>query len=38
MSDRTLQLTDELVAYVRRVGVSEHPVLAALREETRRRP
>ncbi len=38
MSDRTLQLTDQLVEYVRRVGVREHPVLARLREETATRP
>ena len=34
MANRTLDLTDELVAYVQRVGVREHPVLAALRERT----
>ena len=34
MSNRTLTLTDELVDYVRRLGVREHPVLARLREET----
>ena len=34
MSERTLQLTDELVAYVRRWGVREHPALARLRERT----
>lgn len=34
MSNRTITLTDELVDYVRRVGVREHPVLARLREET----
>lgn len=34
MSNRTLNLTDDLVAYVQRLGVREHPVLAALREET----
>ena len=34
MSSRTIALTDELVAYVREVGVREHPVLARLREET----
>ena len=38
MSDRTIQLTDQLVDYVRSVGVREHPVLAGLREETARRP
>lgn len=34
MSNRTLTLTDDLVEYVRRVGLREHPVLARLREET----
>jgi predicted O-methyltransferase YrrM len=34
MSSRTINLTDEVVDYVRRVGVREHPVLARLREET----
>ena len=34
MSNRTLNLTDDLVAYVHRYGVREHPVLAALRERT----
>ena len=34
MTDRTITLTDELVDYVRQVGVREHPVLARLREET----
>ncbi len=34
MANRTLDLTDDLVAYVHRVGVREHPVLAALRERT----
>ena len=34
MANRTLTLTDEIVDYVRRVGVREHPVLARLREET----
>lgn len=34
MSERTLTLTDELIDYVRRVGVREHPVLAQLREDT----
>ena len=38
MSDRTIQLTDQLVEYVRRVGVREHPVLAGLRAETAQRP
>jgi predicted O-methyltransferase YrrM len=34
MANRTLTMTDDLVAYVQRFGVREHPVLAALREET----
>jgi predicted O-methyltransferase YrrM len=34
MANRTLNMTDELVDYVRRLGVREHPVLAKLREET----
>jgi predicted O-methyltransferase YrrM len=34
MSSRTINLTDEVVAYVHRHGVREHPVLAALRERT----
>ncbi len=34
MANRTIDLTDEVVDYVRRVGVREHPVLARLREET----
>ncbi len=34
MSNRTLTLTDDLVDYVRRVGVREHPALAAVRDET----
>ena len=34
MSNRTLNLTDELVGYVNRYGVREHPVLAGLRERT----
>jgi predicted O-methyltransferase YrrM len=38
MSNRTLTLTDDLVAYVRRHGVREHPALARLREETARMP
>ena len=38
MTNRTLTLSDELVAYVRRVGVREHPVLADLREDTARLP
>jgi predicted O-methyltransferase YrrM len=38
MSTRTLTLTDELVGYVRRVGVREDPVLARLREKTAELP
>ena len=34
MANRTLSLSDDLVAYVHRYGVREHPVLAALRERT----
>jgi predicted O-methyltransferase YrrM len=34
MADRTLDLTDDLVAYVRRYGVREHPALARLRDRT----
>lgn len=34
MSNRTINLTDDVVAYVRRVGVREHAALARLREET----
>jgi predicted O-methyltransferase YrrM len=34
MSNRTLNLTDDLVAYVRHYGVREHPVLGHLREDT----
>lgn len=34
MSNRTIDLTDEVVDYIRSVGVREHPVLARLREET----
>ena len=34
MSNRTINLTDEVVDYVRRVGVREHPALARLREQT----
>jgi predicted O-methyltransferase YrrM len=34
MSNRTIDLTDEVVEYIRNVGVREHPVLAKLREET----
>ncbi|MGH2381406.1 MAG: O-methyltransferase [Candidatus Limnocylindria bacterium] len=38
MANRTLNMTDELVAYVHRFGVREHPVLAALRDDTMRLP
>ena len=38
MSSRTLTLTDDLVEYVRRVGLREHPVLARLRAETASMP
>jgi predicted O-methyltransferase YrrM len=38
VANRTLSLTDELLAYVRAVGVREHPVLAALRADTARLP
>lgn len=34
MSNRTIEMTEEVVEYVRRVGVREHPVLARLRKET----
>jgi predicted O-methyltransferase YrrM len=34
MSTRTINLTDEVIDYVHRFGVREHPVLAALRERT----
>lgn len=34
MANRTLNLTDELVAYIHRYGVREHPALARLRERT----
>jgi predicted O-methyltransferase YrrM len=34
MATRTLDLTDDLVAYVRRLGVREHPALARLRDRT----
>jgi predicted O-methyltransferase YrrM len=34
MAGRTINLTDEVVDYVHRYGVREHPVLAALRERT----
>jgi predicted O-methyltransferase YrrM len=38
MSNRTLTLTDDLVDYVRRVGVREHPALARLRRDTATMP
>ncbi|MCA1569937.1 MAG: class I SAM-dependent methyltransferase [Chloroflexi bacterium] len=38
MANRTLNLTDDLVAYVHRFGVREHPVLARLRDETMQLP
>ncbi|HEX2765204.1 MAG TPA: O-methyltransferase [Candidatus Limnocylindria bacterium] len=38
MSNRTLDLTDDLVAYVRRWGVREPDVLVRLREDTARLP
>ena len=38
MSSRTLDLTDDLVAYVRRWGVREPEVLVRLREDTARLP
>ncbi len=38
MANRTLDLTDELVEYVQRFGVREHPTLAALRDETQGLP
>jgi predicted O-methyltransferase YrrM len=34
MANRTLELTDDLVEYVHRYGVREHPALARLRERT----
>jgi predicted O-methyltransferase YrrM len=34
MSSKALTLTDDLLDYVRRVGLREHPVLARLREDT----
>ena len=38
MTSRPLTLTDDLLDYVRRIGVHEHPVLADLRAETQRMP
>jgi predicted O-methyltransferase YrrM len=38
VTNRSIQMTDELVEYVRRWGVREHPVLAKLREDTARLP
>ena len=38
MSNRTINLTDDLVAYVREYGVREHPALAKLREDTAQMP
>ena len=38
MSNRTLNLTDDLLAYVREHGVREHPVLSRLREDTAQMP
>jgi predicted O-methyltransferase YrrM len=34
MANRTLNLTDDLIGYVHKYGVREHPVLAKLRERT----
>ena len=34
MASRALNLTDDLVAYVRRYGVREHPALVSLRDRT----
>jgi len=34
MANRTLSMGDDLVAYLHRFGVREHPVLAALRQRT----
>ena len=38
MSNRTLNLTDDLVTYVQRHGVREHPALVRLREDTATMP
>lgn len=38
MSDRTIDLTDEIVDYIRRVGVREPDVLANLRRQTAKLP
>jgi len=38
MTNRTLALTDDLVEYLRRVGLREHPALARLREDTAAMP
>lgn len=38
MSSRALNLTEDLLDYIRRVGLREHPVLADLRAETQRMP
>src|SRR4026209_1687375 len=34
MANRTINLTDDVIDYVHRFGVREHPVLAKLRERT----
>ena len=34
MANRTINLTDDVIEYVHRYGVREHPVLAKLRERT----
>ena len=34
MANRTINLTDDVIDYVHRYGVREHPVLAKLRERT----
>ena len=38
MSNRTLSLTDDLVTYVQRHGVREHPALVRLRQDTATMP